>query len=106
MAESPRSTQPEPGISSAGLPGGVTTWNTPPRLHRTGAGRRDRRRRDKMDWEFELLEGPYGGTSEGPAWDGQAVLYTHIPESRIMRYDPSSGAITEYRSGTNNTNGL
>jgi gluconolactonase len=59
-----------------------------------------------MDWEFELLEGPYGGTSEGPAWDGQAVLFTHIPESRIMRYDPSSGAITEYRSGTNNTNGL
>ena len=41
-----------------------------------------------MDWTFELLAGPYSGTTEGPAWDGQALLFTHIPGSRIMRYDP------------------
>ena len=41
-----------------------------------------------MDWKFELVAGPYGGTSEGPAWDGQAMLFTDIPNSRIMRYDP------------------
>jgi gluconolactonase len=59
-----------------------------------------------MDWEFELIAGPYGGTAEGPAWDGQALLFTHIPGSRIMRYDPRSGDVSEFRSGTHNTNGL
>ena len=59
-----------------------------------------------MRWEFELLAGPYGGTTEGPAWNGQALLFTHIPGSRILRYDPQTGACTEYHTGTNSTNGL
>ncbi|MQG30734.1 MAG: SMP-30/gluconolactonase/LRE family protein, partial [SAR202 cluster bacterium] len=59
-----------------------------------------------MNWEFELVAGPYGGTSEGPAWDGQAMLFTDIPNSRIMRYDPESGECSEYRTGTRGTNGL
>ena len=59
-----------------------------------------------MDWKFELVAGPYGGTSEGPAWDGQAMLFTDIPNSRIMRFDPESGECSEYRAGTNETNGL
>ena len=45
-----------------------------------------------MDWVFEMLAGPYGGTTEGPVWDGQALLFTHIPGNRIMRYDPHTGA--------------
>jgi len=59
-----------------------------------------------MEWEFELVAGPYGGTTEGPTWDGQALLFTHIPANRIMRYDPTTGACTEFRTGTNATNGL
>src|SRR5918995_1773860 len=59
-----------------------------------------------MAWEFELVAGPYGGTTEGPAWDGQALLFTHIPNNRIMRYDPTTGACAEFRTGTNATNGL
>ena len=59
-----------------------------------------------MDWEFELLAGPYGGTTEGPAWDGEALLFSHIPASRIMRYDPRTGEVAEVRTGTHNTNGL
>ena len=59
-----------------------------------------------MEWEFELVAGPYGGTTEGPAWDGPALLFTHIPNNRIMRYDPTTGACTEFRTGTNATNGL
>ena len=59
-----------------------------------------------MDWEFELIAGPYGGTTEGPAWNGEALLFTHIPESRILRYDSQSGAVTEFRKYTNRTNGL
>ena len=59
-----------------------------------------------MDWDFELVAGPYGGTSEGPVWDGEAMLFTDIPNSRIMRYNPDSGEVTEYRTNTNGTNGL
>ena len=59
-----------------------------------------------MAWEFELVAGPYDGATEGPAWDGRALLFTHIPGSRIMRYDPESGSCTEFRTGTSRTNGL
>ena len=59
-----------------------------------------------MSWEFDLVAGPYGGTTEGPAWDGHGLLFTDIPNSRIMRYDHATGECTEYRTGTNNTNGL
>ena len=59
-----------------------------------------------MEWEFDLVAGPYGGSTEGPAWDGHAVLFTDIPGSRIMRYDPETGATTEYRTDTNHSNGL
>ena len=59
-----------------------------------------------MSWEFALIGGPYGGTAEGPAWDGSGLLFTHIPSSRILRYDPGSGASAEFKAGTNNANGL
>ena len=52
-----------------------------------------------MDWTFELLAGPYGGTTEGPAWDGQALLFTHIPGNRIMRYDPHTGCVQSSAPG-------
>jgi len=59
-----------------------------------------------MSWKFELLAKPYGGVTEGPVWDGEAIYFTHIPTGRIMRHDPRSDAITEWRTGTNRTNGL
>ena len=59
-----------------------------------------------MSWQFILVNGPYGGIAEGPAWDGSALLFTHIPASRIIRYDPQDRGSSIYRSGTNNANGL
>ena len=59
-----------------------------------------------MSWQFQLLAKPYGGVSEGPAWDGGALYFTHIPSSRIMKYDPASREITTARENTNHTNGL
>ena len=59
-----------------------------------------------MSWNFELVAGPYGGTTEGPVWDGEALLFTHIPASRILRYSPKTGETTEYFTGSNHTNGL
>ena len=59
-----------------------------------------------MSWRFELLAKPYGTVTEGPVWDGEALLFTHILSSRILRYDPKGGQITDWRTGTNRTNGL
>jgi gluconolactonase len=59
-----------------------------------------------MSWQFELIDGPYGGVSEGPAWDGSALLFTHIQQSRIMKCDPKTGAVTVFRENTNCANGL
>jgi len=61
---------------------------------------------DLMSWEFQLVDGPYGGTTEGPAWDGSGMLFTHMPTSRIMKYDPRTKTSTVYRENTNNANGL
>ncbi len=59
-----------------------------------------------MSWDFELVAGPYGGTTEGPVWDGETVIFTHIPASRLLRYDPRTGETTEYFTGVNHVNGL
>jgi len=60
-----------------------------------------------MEWKFELLLKPSAvPLTEGPVWDGEHVYFTHIKASRIMRYDPKSGKIDEWRTGTNRTNGL
>jgi len=60
-----------------------------------------------MAWEFAMVADPFNlRLTEGPAWDGQALLFTHIPASRILRYDPQTGACTVFREHTNHTNGL
>jgi gluconolactonase len=59
-----------------------------------------------MPWTFDLLDPPYGHVTEGPVWDGSALLFTHIQESRIMRYDPQSGSCGVFRENTNCANGL
>ncbi len=60
-----------------------------------------------MQWKFELLKKPAGiPLTEGPVWNGEHLLFTHIHASAILQYDPQSGAITEARAGTNRTNGL
>ena len=52
-----------------------------------------------MEWEFEQLIEPYGDVTEGPAWDGRAMIFTHGAQNRIMRYDPQSGQCAEYYNG-------
>jgi gluconolactonase len=60
-----------------------------------------------MQWRFELLMRPPAlPLTEGPVWDGEHLYFTHIQASRILRYDPKGGEITEARGGTNRTNGL
>ena len=52
------------------------------------------------------MAGPFSRLTEGPAWDGKTLLFTHIPASRIMGLDPPTGVCTVYREDTNHTNGL
>ena len=59
-----------------------------------------------MSWNFELVGEPYGAVSEGPVWDGTALLYTQIQACRIMRFDPKSNTSSVYRNDTNYANGL
>ena len=59
-----------------------------------------------MQWIFDLLMKPVATTTEGPVWDGEHLYFTHIRTSRIMRHDPKSGSVTEWRAGTGLTNGL
>lgn len=58
-----------------------------------------------MEWKFDKVAGPFGFT-EGPIWVGDAVLFTDIPTSRVLRYDPATGACDEWRADTNHANGL
>jgi gluconolactonase len=45
--------------------------------------------------------------SEGPVWfgDGRYVLWSDIPNNRIMRWDEESGETTVFRRPSNNANG-
>src|SRR5262249_62010812 len=58
------------------------------------------------EWKFELVAGPFKGATEGPVWDGKAILFSVPAENRILRYDPLSGAATDFRKYTNRTKGL
>jgi gluconolactonase len=58
-----------------------------------------------MEWKFEKIAGPFSFT-EGPAWSGDALLFTDITNSRIMRYDPQTDTCDPWREGTNYANGL
>jgi gluconolactonase len=44
---------------------------------------------------------------EGPVWfgDGRFLLWSDIPNNRIMRWDEETGAVSVYRKPSNNSNG-
>ena len=44
---------------------------------------------------------------EGPVWfgDGRFVLWSDIPNNRIMRWDEETGAVSVFRKPSNNANG-
>ncbi len=45
--------------------------------------------------------------SEGPVWfgDGRHLLWSDIPNDRILRWDEETGAVTTFRRPSNNANG-
>ncbi|HEY8599872.1 MAG TPA: SMP-30/gluconolactonase/LRE family protein [Thermomicrobiales bacterium] len=59
-----------------------------------------------MAWEWEVLAGPDGVTTEGPAWDGRGLFYTSIGNNAIRRYDPMTGTVSTVYRDTAGANGL
>jgi len=55
---------------------------------------------------FEAIAGPFGDIAEGPVWDGKALVFTLIRQSRILRYDPRTQDCIEVAAETRRTNGL
>jgi gluconolactonase len=46
--------------------------------------------------------------AEGPVWfgDGRYLLWSDIPNNRILRWDDCNGAVSEFRKPSQNSNGL
>ena len=65
-----------------------------------------------MTWDFQRVAGPYGSPTDGPVWDGAALLFTQLTfpfnaaNNRVLRYDPATGDVTDFRRWTNRTCGL
>ena len=63
-------------------------------------------------WDFQLVAGPFGSPTDGPVWDGEALLFTqltspfNVANNRILRYDPATGDVADFRRWTNRTMGL
>ncbi|NNC80557.1 MAG: SMP-30/gluconolactonase/LRE family protein [Acidimicrobiales bacterium] len=55
--------------------------------------------------DLETVAGPYAFT-EGPVWDGSRVIFTDIPSSRIMAFDPQTGECEVHLEDTEKSNGL
>lgn len=55
----------------------------------------------------ERLGGGYRW-AEGPVWigDGRCLLWTDLPNDRILRWDEQTGTVASYRSPSNKANGL
>ena len=59
-----------------------------------------------MTWKFELVAGPFKGRTGGLCWDGRSMLFSAVLEERILRFDPVTGGVTDYRKYTGRTNGI
>src|SRR5271163_654126 len=70
-----------------------------------------------LDPRFEKIRPPFNASveclytgcrwSEGPVWfgDGRFLLWSDIPNNRIMRWDEETGAVSVFRKPSNNANG-
>ena len=65
-----------------------------------------------MSWEFELVAGPYGNPIDGPCWDGHGLLFARLvlppaaPDNRILRYNPETREVSDFRRWTHRVMGL
>ena len=56
-------------------------------------------------WEWELIA-KHDSLTEGPTWDGSALLYNECYASTTYRWDPKTGKSRAWRTNTNQANGM
>jgi gluconolactonase len=59
-----------------------------------------------VDWNFELIAGPFGDAVDGPVWDGQALLFSRVGAGELLRYDVETRQVSAVRRFTIRTTGL
>jgi gluconolactonase len=59
-----------------------------------------------MAWSFERVYGPEGTEAGGVVWDGTGVLFSLPAAERILRFEPGSGSVTEFRRYAGYVHGL
>jgi gluconolactonase len=59
-----------------------------------------------MSWKFERVADPFGDVLDGPAWDGEGLLFCKVIKSEILRYDPKTGQTSRFRPHSLRTSGL
>lgn len=60
---------------------------------------------EQTEWQFEILA-EFPVLVEGPAWDGDGLLFTEIANDRIQRFDPETGGCSVHLEGSNRANGM
>ena len=56
-------------------------------------------------WKWELIA-EHGSLTEGPTWDGGALLYNECYAATTFRWDPKTGESAVWRTDTNQANGM
>jgi gluconolactonase len=61
-----------------------------------------------MTWQFERIAGPFEGPIGGVVWDHvqNKALFSVVDEGRLLWFDETSKAVTEFRRYANRVNGL
>jgi gluconolactonase len=59
-----------------------------------------------MAWNFERIGERFDDALDGPAWDGEGLLFCKVLKSEILRYDAKSGKIAVFRPFSLRTSGL
>ncbi len=57
------------------------------------------------DWTFETIA-ERDSLTEGPAWDGTGLLYSHCAADLTMRWDLQTGESSVWREDTGGANGM
>jgi len=57
------------------------------------------------EWTFETIA-ERDSLTEGPAWDGTGLLYSHCAADLTMRWDPETGENSVWREDTGGANGM
>jgi gluconolactonase len=59
-----------------------------------------------MAWNFERIGERFDDVLDGPAWNGESLLFCKVLKSEILRYDAKSGKIDVFRPFSLRTSGL